>query len=27
MLGCSRGAVDALLHRARKSLRKRLGKV
>jgi RNA polymerase sigma-70 factor (ECF subfamily) len=27
LLGCSRGAVDALLHRARKSLRKRLGKV
>jgi len=26
LLGCSRGAVDALLHRARKSLRKRLGK-
>jgi RNA polymerase sigma-70 factor (ECF subfamily) len=27
LLGCSRGAVDALLHRARKSLRKRLDKV
>jgi RNA polymerase sigma-70 factor (ECF subfamily) len=27
LLGCSRGAVDALLHRSRKSLRKRLGKV
>ncbi len=27
LLGCSRGAVDALLHRARKSLRRRLGKV
>jgi len=27
LLGCSRGAVDALLHRARKSLWKRLDKV
>jgi len=27
LLGCSRGAIDALLHRARKSLRERLGKV